>query len=610
MKIAIGKTQSADVLIYEYGVRLDKECVDAVNAEMVKGRRLYNELIACIRGIVEEIRAFVMKEAGPHAASLQARIDTLTEAFKAAKAEDNEDSMSTIAQERRGLWQELGAILKEVRTAHKQHIQSAYLSRIGRNTECDTYKIRCNAVRDELGWATANATLEAACIAFKKTFVTGQMPRFSIGAEKVQDGLTLQFTAAGGIAVTDIFDQKNSEFSLKANGCGPKRYGEFKFRIGTAKTEKTATGTFQYHRPIPPGSMIGLARLIRRRIGKDYKWAIQLMVKPPEPVTIETGRRKTLCTVHFGYSADLSGRRVAGITHGPDPSMAEVIRLPVEVELGLDRAADVQSKRDAERDAVVPQLASINPDKLKDEWLKEELQALRKLPAQYVGLTRLHGFATKMRDTGYVIPWLETWRKEDKMNWQATSHLAHSARNRRKTFYRDLALSLAKQYHAIGIEPLDLADAAKKVDEKTGKKTEFAKAARKGRVVAAIYELESALRWACAKANTAVFDLNAKTASTCSMCGGATRSDEEDSQLLHCNGCGAQLDRKKNGAAVAWQTVSDNIEDLIVDYHNTASEESQKRQVTKVEKQAKIIAGRKARIAEKKASAAVVDEAF
>ncbi len=94
------------------------------------------------------------------------------------------------------------------------------------------------------------------------------------------------------------------------------------------------------------------------------------------------------------------------------------------------------------------------------------------------------------------------------------------------------------------------------------------------------------------------------------MCGGATRTDEEDGQRLHCNDCGAELDRKKNGAAVAWQTVVDDIESLIVEYHQTAVDERRQKHETKLTKQAKIIAGRKARTAERKASAAVVDEAF
>lgn len=49
-----------NVLIYEYGSRLDKDCIQAVGDQIVKSRRLYNDLVATIRGIVTEMKAFVL----------------------------------------------------------------------------------------------------------------------------------------------------------------------------------------------------------------------------------------------------------------------------------------------------------------------------------------------------------------------------------------------------------------------------------------------------------------------------------------------------------------------------------------------------------------------
>jgi hypothetical protein len=88
-------------------------------------------------------------------------------------------------------------MLKETRKALRAEINRDYLSKIGKNSSCETYKLRSKAVADGLGWATANQVLDAALIAFKKSFVRGNAPRFVVGAprfvvgdEKDQDTLT------------------------------------------------------------------------------------------------------------------------------------------------------------------------------------------------------------------------------------------------------------------------------------------------------------------------------------------------------------------------------------------------------------------------------------
>lgn len=60
-----------NVLIYEYGVRLDKDCIQAAGDQIIKSRRLYNDLVAAIRGIVTELTAFVLEKSGPDARRCQ-----------------------------------------------------------------------------------------------------------------------------------------------------------------------------------------------------------------------------------------------------------------------------------------------------------------------------------------------------------------------------------------------------------------------------------------------------------------------------------------------------------------------------------------------------------
>lgn len=595
--VSPAKPANTEVLIYEYGARLDKECREAVGEQIIKARHLYNEIVACIRVIVAEMQAFVIEKAGPDAQAIQERITALSDAFVVAKAANNEEEMKCIAQERRPLWRELGDQLKGARKAHRVEIQERFLNRIGKKSTCDTYQIRCKAVADGLGWATATAILDAALIAFKKSFMLGRAPRFAIGADKDQDTLTLQFTEAGGVAADKLLAGKHSELKLALpyGGVGKRQYGSFSFRLGTAKAGTDASGTWQYHRTIPEGSHIGLARLIRRRVGKDYKWAIQLMVKPPEPVRVAVAKKRgPLVAVHFGWAFDVDGRRVAGIADSADPGAARIVRLPNEIEEGLNRSAALQSERDFKRDEIVPLLKELTVrDGLADE-VRDELAAIRHLPVQHVAIRRLHRLCWMMlRDIAAMPDWLEAWRKDDRMLWQSAAHIARRARNARKGFYRQVALDLARNYSAIVIEPLDLAEAALKVDEATGEKTEFAKKARSGRVVAALYEFESAIRWAAAKGGAAVLELSGKTIQHCSMCGGTTLEEHGDSQMLHCTHCGAELDRKQNGAAMAWRYTSHDLEDVVAEYWIDVHRATADRKAEKHEKLTKMAAGRR-----------------
>lgn len=590
-------------------MRLDKDCIQAAGDQIIKSRRLYNDLVAAIRGIVTELTAFVLEKSGPDARRCQEEIDTLNAAFAAARAENNEDAMKHVAAARREKWRELAALVKEARTNHRSEIQSLYLSRIGKNSACDTYKIRSKAVADGLGWATANQVLDASLIAFKKSFARGNAPRFAVGEEKIQDALTLQFTMAGGLPVDAILAGKHGEVALlPTNGCGPRKYGEFRFRLGAAKSATDATGTWQYHRPLPEGAHVGLCRLVRRRVGKDYKWAIQLQVKRPTIEHEVLAGRKPLVAVHFGWAANDDGRVVADISDGADPGQAYALKLPLEIEQGLERANAIQSARDSTRDVIVPRLNEIalpevdienieklSPDSLEARLAKvaEELRAIRRLPVGHVAVRRLHRLCGMLRDVGCLPEWLEAWRKEDRLRWQSATHIARRARNRRKGFYRQTAIDLARQYSTIVLEPLDLAKAAVKIDETTGERTEFTKKARAGRVVAALYELESAIRWAAAKTGSAVLELTGETASRCSTCGGSVVSDETNSQLLHCVQCGADLDRKQNAAAMAWQMANDDLESLIETFWTETIAARRAAEDGQAEKKSKMAEGRR-----------------
>lgn len=571
---------------YEYRIYLDKDTRPATWEQIILSRRMYNDVIAKMREIFHSMQDYTLSHAGDEAYAIIARIDALTEQFKAAKAANDDKLLKDIADQRRAAWRELSPILKAVRKTHKAEIQRLFLSKIGNGSASDTYPIRAHYIEKGLGWATASDVLDRALIAWKKRFALGKPPEFAKAGDKMQDTLVLRFTAAGGLPFS-AFQGKNKELTVEG--------GEFQFRLGAAKSNTYATGRIIFHRPLPENCTIPKARLVCKRVANNEEYYLQFVVGHDlQPAKHDN--RKPILAVHFGWNADISGRRVCGINDTQDPSTAKIIQLPPNIEADLQRSADIQSMRDVARDEIMPAIKAL--PLTADEQLDAEIVAVKRLPAQHLDQSRIHRLLERyMRVTGEDLPDdLRRWKSLDKQRWQAEVGMANRARARRKEFYTLLARDWCNRYDALVIEPLDLKGTALKLDELTGEKTEFAKKARAGRVVAALSELEFIIHWQAKKAGVAVFEENPETVSICAHCGSThIKSRDDDWQVLECTDCGAQTDRKDNGAAMLYQFTVDGIEQRTVDYHKMALESENKRLIAKTEKLQKMQAGRRAK---------------
>lgn len=571
---------------YEYRVYIDPETRKDTWNQIILARQMYNDIVAKMREIHQAMQDYTFNMAGGDATEILSRIELLTEKFAAAKSANDESELKQIADERRAAWRELSPILKAVRKEHKQEIQERFLSKVGNGSASDTYPIRAHYIEKGLGWATATDVLDRALVAWKKRFPLGKPPEFAKGSEKTQDTLVLQFTAAGGLPFS-AFQGKNKELVVED--------GEFQFRLGSAKSNTYATGRIVFHRDLPENCTIPKARLVCKRVANKEEYYLQFVVSS-DLQTVTMNGKKPLLAVHFGWNADVSGRRVCGINDTPDPSTAQIIQLPTSIEEDLQRAAEVQALRDTARDELHPKLKGL--PLTGDEQLDADIIKIQRLPAQHIEQARVHRIMERwMHVTGLDLPDdLRQWKSLDKKRWQAEVGIAKRARARRKEFYTLLAREWCRQYSAIVIEPLDLKEAAIKLNEQTGEKTEFSKKARAGRVVASLYELESAIHWQAKKAGVAVFEENPETVSVCAHCGSThIKPRDDDWQVLECADCGAQTDRKDNGASILYQSTVHGIESRTAEYHQAFIESENKRLIAKAEKLRKMQEGRRAK---------------
>lgn len=598
MNVSISPYSDASVYNMKFGVRLDKECLPLIERQILLARQLYNNIVACMRTAADGAAAYLTSQAGEEGAQLAAGIATLTAQFKEAKATQDEATMKRVAVERRNRWAAQRELFAKLRKANREVLNRDYWSKIGRSAGSETYQLRCKAVTEGLGWATANAVLDAALVAFKKSMEKGHAPRFSVGSLKQTDSLSLQFTQAGGVEAALVLQGKHNELKLLPPAkCARRQYGSFEFRLGPAAAEQMATGTWQYHREIPKDAFIPAVKLVRERVGKDYKWFLVLTIKT-EPVAVRSGDSpKRLAAVHMGWAADDGGRRIAAIAQSADAGAARLIRLPEDIESQLRRVDEVESTRDLARDALVEKIKAVDTSTL-PELVSADLVALKSLPASRISQSRLaRAWMRWKNEVGIdgVPDWFTQWRGADRLLYQSSSHLSRNARMRRRTLYRNIAAEVAASCDVLAIEELDLKNAAKKVFESTGEVSEFSTRARSGRVVAALYEFVQALRWAMSKRGGVVLSLVGETATTCSHCGSTStlsREEQPDHLSFICSSCGAQIDRKMNGAAVAWQLVHADIDAWVERAHTTFAEAITERDRKKAEKKTRISTAR------------------
>ncbi len=241
------------VRVFEYDVRLDREALAAANDQIKRSRALYNELVAMLRAVFEETNAWVLDPAGERAIQIDTQVRALTEGFDKARSSNDVDAMHAIAAVRLPRWKELAGLMAIARQEHAAELRRRFYSRVGANSTCDPYRLRCDAVSSGLGWATANDILDRALVAWRASMKQGRPPRFSRGDEKMQDTLTLQFTAVGGVDVEWLGGGRHQDFQkqLPEGGAGRRHYGTFKFRLGPALAGAYATGTMQVHRGLP-----------------------------------------------------------------------------------------------------------------------------------------------------------------------------------------------------------------------------------------------------------------------------------------------------------------------------------------------------------------------
>lgn len=535
-------------VVYEYGARLNKECLMDVEDQFNKARRLYNNMIEIIRKARQEADEYLRRNS-PDVAAKMVVIEILNHRFMVAKAENDEPAMKESIAERKSAWLDLKPYIREARKEHKDEISKIF-EVVGMRKECLTYQARCAAVEDGLGWATADEIHVAALRAWDKVRKDGGNLCFRSERERTEDHIINRLTTPGGVHSEALLSGKISLVELiPPKEIGDRKYGQFKFRLGNARQGKVAAGTWQFHRPFLPESKVSVIRLVRRKVGPEIRWYLQFQLSIPELPKLARVADERLCAVHLGFSLADNGLICYGAMSANGKS--EMLYLPENIPLDLYRSEQIQKIRAEARDRIHAKLKSMSFCNVLHDIL-EEVDAIRKLPAQYVSAERIKQLSRRLEQHGVVSEDalnLKQYTIDDHWKYIQERNIHRRALNRRKNHYREESLRLATRYKVIVIGRYDIAKMAMKIDL-SGERNDLSKIARHSRFAVAMYQFISCLQWACDRAGSVLIEeRDLKYARKCSKCDTVF---ERESDSFECE-CGAVSDIKANASATLYK---------------------------------------------------------
>lgn len=208
------------------------------------------------------------------------------------------------------------------------------------------------------------------------------------------------------------------------------------------------------HRPLPAEARILWAQVVLRRTAGRAAWSLHLTLDLPDTWQPEAGGQGVVA-VDLGWRRSGETRRAGGWTDG---TTGGDILLEPEIVGALERSESLRGIRDR----AVPAIR---------ETVRAWRDAQEVLPADHAQrLARVGLWQSSRRFAGLAIWWrthrcagddeviaaLDAWYRQDAHLWRWEAHGRETALARRRDQYRRIAADLARRYHTLVIERLDL----------------------------------------------------------------------------------------------------------------------------------------------------------
>lgn len=233
--------------------------------------------------------------------------------------------------------------------------------------------------------------------------------------------------------------------------------------------------------------------------------------------------------LRVGYICDNAGR-------------SEPIHLPARIVGEFHHSDDIASIRDTHFDAMRMRVAAwVVEQKELPEWVAERTEslALWKSKGRLAQLLA-HWSSNRFVGDEEIHMQLSRWMERDVHLWQYERGCKKKATRQRRSFYRQFAAEISRQYHSVAIEKIDWTQLSRDPTPESNETVN--RIASRNRTIAAVGELSGFLK--------AVGVPEAPAENTTRQCHLCDHINNWDQQILvhTCGGCGATWDQDENAA--------------------------------------------------------------
>jgi len=558
------------VKVYEYGALAPTANLKVVQDQMSLAHRYYNTLIEIERGRRDAIDKATSNDEVMRLTKLldeanaqleQARIQIKKERAKTRSSEPEKTraaraEVATVKEAKRAIVEQL----REARRTFKESPEAQAALAAAHERANDA--IKAARAASGLYWGTyliVEAAIEqAAKDSIKETVRAGHrvLPRFK------------RWTGEGHLAVQLQHGLDTVKVHEPAPGGGPsdtrcwirpvdlsawvkgtplrerKQHTVAFIRVGSeGRAPVFAEVPIKLHRPLPPGS-IKWAHLLRRRVADREQWFVQFVVD----VAADAPREKCgqgAAGIDVGWRQLDDGSLRVAVLHDEYGKTRHLV-LPVDLLSKHQHVQGLQSLRSTNLDAakldVIGWMGSAAGVDFGD--LKPQHVSMWRSPGRIHRLVRDHGASMPEALRAKLAAYLE----QDRHLWQWQEHERNKVLDRRLDLYRVFAAQVARTYHRVGLEDMDMRVFARQVAPEDGAKETDAR--RGNRQFAAISILRDAIRNACLDRGALVEEVPPEyTTLRCHACGEIDEDWDPAKELEHtCPKCAAHWDQDENAA--------------------------------------------------------------
>ncbi|RLB65745.1 MAG: transposase [Deltaproteobacteria bacterium] len=386
---------------------------------------------------------------------------------------------------------------------------------------------------------------------------------------QIQGGMTVEELLSGRYNIAQIRMVDQGCFAELRGGLERKSkqsYGSRNYKRGygvlsiTVYTDKDEGGKHRrrmldfaiiLHRPLPVEATLKELRVVRKRIGTDFRWDVTFTFTEKAAPIVHTHPEK-FCGIKLGWKAVKGGLRVATIFDGESkPShivMPQVIVDKLIYVEGLRARIDTMTNENYEW-----LLKQVNEEAPKS--LAEVFESLKRAkhphPAKFAKMV-----GTWSNFEGYLPDVFEKADLRQKMCRRLSlehQNLRDKMLRRREDFYRCRAKEITEEFGVIVLDKMDLRWMATR-EKANGEPTELHPKARHTRNLAAISVLREWIVKQSAKTGAQINTLNIASSTICHKCGSKVKAGS--GIVRSCLSCGTSWDKDENAAINLWRAIS------------------------------------------------------